>query len=475
LILRVLLTSADSKLVEEVRALAGEEEMLLSVSRLPEEMWEHLRSKPCDLLVVDRAFLGADPARAFQTIRGIAPPPEAIVHLPENNAEERAEMLEAGALACIASDVERHTLFRTIRALIRRARTQAVREFLASEDAQGASLGESSSKSPLMQEFLRMARKVTASNSSLLLLGETGVGKEFFARAIHRDGPRRNMPFVAVNCAALPEDLLESELFGHALGAFTGAHRARRGHFEMAHMGTLFLDEIGELPAHLQVKLLRVLQERTVQPVGSEKAVRVDVRLMAATNRDLRADMESKRFRSDLFYRLSVVALVVPALRDRREDIPDLVSTYIEHFRCSLKRDVFGVRADAMEMLVRYSWPGNVRELANLIERAVLLSENQEITPADMPDDVRPRTGARDVLPSGFASDGLLDEPLQQARDRLVEVFERQYLERLLANSHGRIGHAALRAGITPRALYEKMRRFGLRKETYRGTPAGLT
>ena len=184
--------------------------------------------------------------------------------------------------------------------------------------------------------------------------------------------------------------------------------------------------------------------------------------------------MESKRFRSDLFYRLSVVALVVPALRERCEDIPDLVTTYIEHFRCSLKREVFGIQPDAMEMLVRHSWPGNVRELANLLERAVLLSENQEITAADLPDDVRARTGMRDVLPARFASESLLDSPLHEARDKLVECFERQYLERLLNNSHGRIGQAAARAGITPRALYEKMRRFGLRKESFRRTPAGL-
>ena len=468
MILRVLLASHNQGLADDVRRMVEDEDVMLALARDPGGMWEQLRSKPCDLLVADRELLDSRLVKEFQEIQDLPDSPEVIVLLSTDDPMRRAELLDAGALACIASDIERHTLYRTIRALVRRAKKLAIREFMAGEATDESSLADFASKSPSMQRFLATARKVVNTSSSLLLLGETGVGKEYLARAIHREGPRRDKPFVAVNCAALPESLLESELFGHEKGAFTGAQKARRGYFELAHSGTVFLDEIAELPVHLQIKLLRVLQEREFQPVGSEKVIQVDVRVIAATNQDISAEMAAKRFRSDLYYRLGVVTLTVPPLRERREDIPDLVISHIEHFRKTLARPVFGIQPSAMDLFLRHAWPGNVRELINVVERAVLLAEGEEVTIGDLPDEMQ-AADAEAVFdlpspPRGTEESKLTDVSLHEAR----ESFERRYMEELLAESCGRIGRAAAKAGVTPRSLYEKMRRLGLRKEAFK-------
>jgi DNA-binding NtrC family response regulator len=325
-----------------------------------------------------------------------------------------------------------------------------------------------------MQIFLDLARRVVRADTSLLILGETGVGKERLARAIHEEGPRSRGPFMAINCGALPESLLESELFGHEEGAFTGATRSRKGYFELAHRGTIFLDEVAEMPLHLQVKLLRVLDERRIHRVGGENAIDVNVRVMAATNRDLDAEVVANRFRVDLYYRLAVVSLELPPLRERREDVTQLVESYLEHFRTQTGRVVLGFDERAMQAMVSYDWPGNVRELANTVERAVLLARGERLTIGDLPariSDVAsaspsssPNTNqAWDPLP-----DGLLDRRLADARRTVVTEFERRYLTALLRASSGRIGETATRAGINQRSLYDLMKKHGLAKEDFK-------
>ena len=475
MILHVLLATLRRDLLDELRGLEADGHVLVAVAEDASQAWEHLGATPCDLLVLDAEFLGQNPLEEFGRFRDLPDSPEVIVLLEQDDPEKRVEMLDAGAMACLALDIERHTLRRTIRALVRRTQRMAMREFIADEATPDSRLSDFASKSPSMQGFLALARKVVGTTSSLLVLGETGVGKEYLARAIHAEGPRGAKPFVAVNCAALPETLLESELFGHTAGAFTGAQKARRGYFELAHTGTVFLDEIGELPAHMQVKILRVLQDRLVQPIGSEKTIEVDVRVVAATNRDLKSDLQSGRFRSDLYYRLGVVSLRVPSLRERREDIPDLVGSHIEHFRVNLGRPVFGIRAEALDLLLRYDWPGNVRELINVVERAVLLADSDEIGVEDLPEDVQTSQascGEHSVVREPSPAD-LLEESLPEGRERVVQEYERAYLEAMLRRTEGRMGEAAERAGITVRALYDKMKRLGLRKEAYRSTHGG--
>jgi DNA-binding NtrC family response regulator len=479
MITRVLLTTRSAELSALLDEQLRPEEAVLVTVDSADEMWEHLGTQPCDLIAIDEEFLGSLPDVGIDRLGELPEAPQVIVLLGSDDAARRAELLQHGALAAIAVDIDQAVLARTIIALVRRAGELAVKEFLADEAVPDYYLGNFTSKSEAMRDLLATARKVVDSSSTLLVLGETGVGKEFLASAIHAESSRSEKPFVGVSCASLPEALLEAELFGHVEGAFTGATRGRRGYFELANTGTLFLDEIGELPLHLQVKLLRVLQDRVVQPVGAEERTPVDVRVIAATNRDLKQDMEAGRFRSDLYFRLSVVTLKVPTLVERREDVPDLVLEQIERFRNALGRPVFGIRPEALGVLQRYSWPGNVRELINVIERAVLLADGEDISLDDLPEEIRGQDGRPNRVDTWLHDEDsplpFAGEPYQTARTRMLDAFERRYFEELLIDTRGRVGAAAQRAGISARSLYEKMKRLGLRKETFRSADVRLS
>ncbi|MBC8372692.1 MAG: sigma-54-dependent Fis family transcriptional regulator, partial [Planctomycetes bacterium] len=273
----------------------------------------------------------------------------------------------------------------------------------------------------------------------------------------------------------LPEQLLESELFGHEEGAFTGATRGRRGAFEMAHEGTIFLDEIGEMPLQSQAKLLRVLQDFEVRRVGGERTTYVDVRVMAASNEDLEAESDARRFRQDLFYRLGVVTLTVPPLRERREDIPALVADHIVRLSSRIGLVVDGIAEDALDRLCRHNWPGNVRELINVIERGMLLCEGDEITLSDLPTKIAypEQTSLSDLAKMRELPTEWRDRTLHEIRDGVVENVERAYLAMILAETGGQVGLAAQRAGIHSRGLYDKMRKYGLRKEEFREGGSG--
>jgi DNA-binding NtrC family response regulator len=413
-----------------------------------------------DLLLLERSLLGEDPAAVLDSL---PEHPAVVVLSSQDLPRERAELIAAGAQAVLWLGLEDEVLGSALFSLAKRNGP--------SPGGSRSKLDDFASSSPSMQRFLRLARRVVKGDSALLVLGETGVGKERVARSIHSESARSAGPFVTVNCGALPEHLLESELFGHEEGAFTGAVRARRGYFELAHRGTIFLDEIGEMPLHLQVKLLRVLEDKRIQRVGSERSIEVDVRIMAATNRDLKKEMEAHRFRADLYYRLAVVTLTVPPLRERREDIAELARSFLDRIRRQLGRPVTGFHPDAMEALLRHDWPGNVRELINVIERAVLLAPGNEITVGDF------RGGEswidRESIPATAPvpqnrRDGRFDRPLAEAREEVSSAFERDYIEHVLRACRGRIGEAARRSGVNERTLYAMMRRHGLRKEDFR-------
>lgn len=332
---------------------------------------------------------------------------------------------------------------------------------------------------PAMQAFRIMAKTVAHTHSTVLILGETGVGKEWLAHAIHSESPRREGPFVPINCGALNETLLESELFGHVRGAFTGAEASRRGHFELAHGGTLFLDEIGEMPMHLQSRLLRVLEDRKVQRLGSEKSVRVDVRIIAATHRNLVEDVSARRFRADLLYRLRVVQLHIPPLRERQEDIPSLARYHAIAAAKRIGLQPVELSCEALDYLRGYTWPGNVRELANVIERAVILNRGVPIQAKDLPEEVRfghsiplstplqPTTPTYSIDAQDIP-DELFQKPWREVREYVIQAAEKTYLTHLLNQTQGRVGEAARRAGLSERGLFEKMRRHGLSKNNFR-------
>ena len=325
--------------------------------------------------------------------------------------------------------------------------------------------------SPAMGEVFRVARRVARTRASVLLIGETGTGKELIARAIHYSSPRSSGPFVRVNCGALSESLLEGELFGHVKGAFTGAVTSRTGRFEAAHTGTIFLDEIGSMPLHLQVKLLRVLQEREFERVGDTRTIGVDTRVLSATNTDLMAQIRRGQFREDLYYRLNVVAIHLPPLRRRPEDIPDLVRHFLQRYSRENDRPVPRIPPDVMDRLTRYAWPGNVRELENCIERALVLCEGDVLSLESLDPIARPTLGAG-------ASDDSDAEPVahdlvrrllaqvpsdaQDVHHRVCAPVERELLRQVLAECGGVQIKAAQRLGINRNTLHRKIKELGL-------------
>jgi two-component system, NtrC family, response regulator AtoC len=319
-------------------------------------------------------------------------------------------------------------------------------------------------QSPAIRQIYAVVEKVANTPSTVLISGESGTGKELIARALHENSNRHAGPFIKINCAAIPKTLMESELFGYDKGAFTGAVGAKPGRFELAHGGTLFLDEIGEIPVEMQVKLLRVLQESEFERVGGIKTIKVDVRLVTATNRDLLEEIGAGNFREDLFYRLNVVPIQIPPLRERREDIPLLADHFIAKFNERLKKQIVAISPEAVEQLVAYNWPGNIRELENLMERTILFCEGPEIRVSDLPPEI---VGA--AAPAlGTAGDegarpaaGSLKEAVRAETERV----ERELIQRALDATRGNVTQAARKLKISRKSLQTKMKELGLREK----------
>ncbi|GAB4280222.1 MAG: hypothetical protein Kow0029_24630 [Candidatus Rifleibacteriota bacterium] len=443
--------------------------LLFSFTR--ETLLQTIAREPLDLVFLSEDFLPDNSYELIKKIAGGIDSPFISIFISPGREDSGAGFLAAGCETVFPVSISPNTLKETIENLIqKRNEIQANSIFSSQREPR---IDDFISENSVNRHFIDIARKVVGSNSSLLLLGETGVGKERLALAIHRESPRGKGPFIPINCAALPENLLESELFGHEQGAFTGAIRARRGAFELAHRGTIFLDEIGDMPLHLQAKLLRVLQDKEFQKIGGEKRIRVDVRVMAATNHNLLNAVEAGKFRKDLYYRLSVVEILIPPLRNRPEDIPGLVRKFIDQI---VPRSFSGrrnVTKEAMEALVAYEWPGNVRELMNVLERAILLGDGKTIRLDDLPIEIT-RTGrakeriASPAVEQEGATHFDLSLPWKDIRNRHIEVLERDYLKALLKSCSGKIGEASKKAGMTPRALHQKLSRHKICKEHFK-------
>ncbi len=436
-------------------------------------LWDRVKAFPADLVVVGRSSLPDPIESTIETIQALPERPEVIVVSEEEHAEERARLLIAGCTAVLNMTLDDHTLRDVFNAFVTRQRKTSIERLQHEIDAPSAMLSDFESVSTTMQSFLRIVKRVVEPDSSLLIQGETGVGKERLARAIHAASPRASGPFIPVILSAFPETLLEGELFGYEKGAFTGAVGARRGCFELAHGGTIFLDEIGELHQHVQVKLLRVLQERVIKRLGSEEQMHVNVRIVAATNRDLHEEMKTRRFRNDLYYRLSVVTLDVPPLRQHPEDIPKLAERYLADFCVRFSSKVSSFSEEAMQALVRYSWPGNIRELINVVERSVLLCERDQITLDDLPRTIVPAPRHGGATTTSSALDVLFDgdwksRSWKDVRNALISSCEQSYFVDQLEKTRGNVEETAGRAGINPRSLYDLMKRHGLKKEDFR-------
>lgn len=408
------------------------------------------RERPYDLILMDVLMPEVDGISALQAIKAYNPSIPVLIMTAYSKVESAVEALKSGAYDYLAKPLDfdelRLTLARALDHATLRHENRALKEQMGAFDA-GGIIGSS----PAMKKLMEMLVMVAPSDATVLIAGESGTGKELIARAIHANCARSSGPFVAVNCAAFSENLLESELFGHEKGAFTGAERRREGHFALADGGTLFLDEIGEISAAMQVKLLRAIQEREFQRVGGNESVRVDLRLLAATNRDLAKEVEEGRFRQDLYFRLNVVSLDVPPLRERVEDIPLLAASFLERFSAKNNKRIKGFTPAAMNCLLKYGWPGNVRELENVVERAVVLLLGEYVSERELPPSVNAAAGGgeADALAANLA--GL---PLE-------EVEKRAVLQTLEACG-GNKSEAARRLGVTRKTLHAKLARYGL-------------
>jgi two-component system NtrC family response regulator len=404
------------------------------------------KQEPFDLVLTDQKMPDLSGLQVLEGVRAMTPETAVIIMTAYGTIETAVSAIKAGAADYLTKPLNLDELLHRIHRVRERqhllSENRELREALAERHRVEGIIGESGP----MQEALSLVRRVAPSDATVLIRGESGTGKELIAKAIHYASPRAAGPLVKVNCAALAESLLEAELFGHEKGAFTGAVATRKGRFELAEGGSLFLDEIGDLPAHLQVKLLRVLQEREFERVGSSRPITVNVRLLAATHRDLEVLVREGRFRDDLYYRINVVTVTLPPLRERRDDLPLLIDHFVRTFAAKNGKPIDGLTRAARETLLRYDYPGNVRELENLIERAVVLTRDEVIGVADLP------LTLRDPAP----------EPAGSGLVAAVEGLERRLMREALVRAGGVQTRAAELLGISERVLRYKLKKYGL-------------
>ena len=400
-----------------------------------------------DLVLTDQRMPDLSGLEVLEAVRSTSPETAVVIMTAYGTIGTAVSAVKAGAADYLTKPLNLDDLLHRVHRVRERQRLVAenreLREALAERHRVEGIIGDSGR----MQEVLSLVRRVAPSDATVLIRGESGTGKELIARALHYASPRAAGPLVKVNCAALAESLLEAELFGHEKGAFTGAVASRKGRFELADGGSIFLDEIGDLPPHLQVKLLRVLQEREFERVGSSRPIKVDVRLLAATHRNLEALVREGRFREDLYYRINVVTIVLPPLRERREDLPPLIEHFLRAFAGKNGKTVRGLTREAREALLRYDYPGNIRELENLMERAVVLTRDDVIGVEDLP------LTLETPAPGSGEGAGLI---------AAVEGLERRMIREALGKADGTQTRAAELLGISERVLRYKLKKYGL-------------
>lgn len=413
-----------------------------------------LKSARYDLFFVDLRMPGRDGMEVLSLARSIDPGMMIIMFTAYATLDTAVEAIKRGAFDYLAKPFTADQLRLAAERALDHRRLQLENLSLREQLAVNLGFDKIIGTSPVMQKLFSTLQKVMRSDANILLLGDTGTGKELVARTIHAHSFRQERPFIAVDCAALPENLLESELFGHEKGAFTGANQTTRGLLELAHTGTLFLDEIGELPLALQAKLLRALQERELRRLGSEKIISVDIRVIAATGRDLRAEIAARNFREDLYYRLNVVTLHLPALRERREDIALLANHFLGSFSQQYHRPEMSLAPEVVELFLTYDWPGNVRELQNVIQHVVLMSEGSSI---DLPD-----------LPDYLRGEDRQELSFQSMREKQSVAVEKTFLVELLRRHRGNISEAAAEARMTRKMIYRLAKKFAIDLEKFR-------
>ncbi len=441
----VLVVDDDAEMRELVRDVLSARGHQVTAAASGQEALRLLGEQQFAVVLTDLRMKGMQGLELLTEIKHANPDIGVILMTGFGSVETAVDAMKHGASDYLTKPVKLEELVRVAERVIRETALRHEVSRLRREVHREYSFHQILGKSKPMQDVFDLIRRVADGPTNVLITGESGTGKELVAKAIHYNSDRRNAPFVPVNCAAIPEALLESELFGHMRGSFTDAKMDKRGLFEEAQRGTLFLDEISELPLMLQAKLLRAIQEREIRRVGATKPIAVDVRIIAATNLLLGEEVKAKRFREDLYYRLNVIEIKLPPLRERREDIPLMVEAFFKKCAETRGKSVKGVSESALALLVDYSWPGNVRELENVIERAVTLSRSDKIVPDDLPAPIQGSRGDRRII----------DESAE--RTLPLEEVEKEYIVRILEKTGGNKYQAAQILGIDRKTLYRKL------------------
>ena len=414
---------------------------------------EKVHEQAFDLILMDIRMINVSGLEALAGIKAYNPAIPIIIMTAYSSVETAVEALKKGAYDYLTKPLDFDELKLTIERAMDHSHLKEENRLLRESLGNHFDTQNIIGRSPAMVNLLETVAQVAPSEATVLITGESGTGKELIAGAIHFNSPRKEGPFVKMNCAAVTETLLESELFGHEKGSFTGAHRRKEGRFSQADGGSLFLDEVSEMSLGMQVKLLRALQEREITRVGGEEVVKVDVRVIAATNKDLTQEIQSERFREDLYYRLNVVTLTVPPLRDRKEDVPLLTQHFLTLFAEKNHKQLKGVTPQAMDRLLKYGWPGNVRELMNAVERAVVLSRGEYLDEEDLPLVIQ-----EDELPE----DEKARSGIPVSADLPLEDVEKATILKTLESTGGNKSEAARRLGITRRTLHKKLKKYGV-------------
>ena len=455
---RVLVVDDEQSLRKVLAATLQREGYEVQVAADGEEALAALERDGADVVVTDLVMPKMDGLSLLRKVVVSHPDVPVIVVTAHGKIDSAVEAMKAGAFDFVSKPFE-HSELKAI--IAKAARQSDLNARNVVPDETGRRFNEIVGKGQRMIELQQIIGKVADAPSTVLISGESGTGKELVATALHEKSSRREKPLIKINCAAIPRELVEAELFGFEKGAFTGAVQSKPGRFELADGGTLFLDEIGEIPMEMQVKLLRAIQESEFERVGGVKTTKVQVRLIAATSRDLTKEIAAGRFREDLFYRLNVVPLQLPPLRERRDDIPLLAEHFRQKYNARLKKNVERIEDDALAALSAYSWPGNIRELENVLERTILFAEGTVIRAADLPPSLRQQP--LDAVPAGAA--GLAPGPMKEIVKGQVQAIERDLIVRGLEVTGGNVTRTAKLLKISRKSLQMKMKEFGLRGE----------
>ena len=441
---RILVVDDEAAMRQSLKDWLMEDDYEVDLAASGEDAISMARDRSWDIILLDLKMPGMDGLETMSRLKKMIPETEILMMTAYGSIDTAVQAMKEGAFDYLVKPFDPDEIDMLIKKIVAHKELVLENILLRKKLAERHQYDEIIGKGDAMQGVFDLISRVARTDSTVLITGESGTGKELIAQAIHGNSNRCYMPFIAVSCGALPDSLLESELFGYEKGAFTGAENSKKGRFEMANKGTLFLDEIGDISLKTQVDLLRVLQQRELMRLGSEEVIKVDVRILAATNRDLQKAIKENRFREDLYYRLNVISIHVPPLRERKEDIPLLVKAFIEKYCLELNKEVVKIAPSALKLLLGYDWPGNVRELENVIERALVIGSGKKIASEDLP------FSRKEIEPYEFP--------------KSLKMMEKLHIERILDESDWNISLAARELGIDRQTLYNKIEKYQIRR-----------